>query len=182
MRDEDQALHARLQQARDFRALRGRIGVAGDQEGGVVVATCRLLYPVEDLGEDGIVQVEDVYADRVRALTHQTARRAIRAISELIGRREDGLATRRRHLGRTLQRQRHEGLGDTGSCRDVVQRGSTTDGCRHVTRPRICARHGPLEPTPRRRWLPPTQRVTPLAGRGSRARRARSRRMRSSLR
>ena len=97
--DEHQALHPGLEQARNLGPLDRRVGIARDEQRRVVVGAYPLLHTVEDLREDRVVQVEDVYADGVGALEHEIARRAIGAVAEFVGCGEDRSATGLSHLG-----------------------------------------------------------------------------------
>src|ERR1700737_4302207 len=75
-----------LEQLLQRELLRGRVAVAGGDEGPVSLLGRGGVQAVEDFRKEDVVQVRHQHADVVRAPLHQAARYRVGAITELFGR------------------------------------------------------------------------------------------------
>ena len=124
VRDQDQALDLELEQLVELHLLQRGIGAPGHEHRAVAVGAHLGLHPVEDLREDGIVQVEDQDADGAAASVGEAAGCGVGAVPELRGGREDGVPAGLADLGGAAQGQGDERLGDAGPRGDVMDGGT----------------------------------------------------------
>ena len=94
----------------------------GDEHRAVAVRSHLGLDPVEDLGEDGVVQVEHEDADGPAASVGQASGGGVGPVAEFGRRAQDGLTTGVADLRGAAHRQRHQGLRHPGAAGDVVDR------------------------------------------------------------
>ncbi len=98
--EQHQAVHPHLQERLDGLRLEQRVPAAAADEHPQARAVQALLQPVEELGEERVVQVGDDGADQPGAALDQAPRDGVRPVAELAGGLQDGLPPAFAHVRR----------------------------------------------------------------------------------